>query len=94
MEDVHKIFADAPRSSMMGTRVASLADLPPKKVLVAYVAKTRRLDDEGRKEPRPARFRRTIRVGGACARPCPGSPRESGTTGSTSGHPGPVRGTT
>lgn len=36
-------------------RITSLADLPPKKVLLAYVRKAAKLNDEGVKVPRPKR---------------------------------------
>lgn len=39
-------------------RITKLADLPPRKVLVAYVKKAARLNDEGVKAPRPARPKR------------------------------------
>lgn len=62
MEDYHRTFAGEPRASMMGSRVVSLKDLPPKKVLVAYVREAKRLNDAGIKEPRLARPRGTLRV--------------------------------
>ncbi|HEX6852972.1 MAG TPA: YdeI/OmpD-associated family protein [Candidatus Polarisedimenticolaceae bacterium] len=62
MEDFDRLFARGPRSSPMGVRVTSLADLPAKKVLVAYVKEARRLNDEGVKEPRRASPKRAVRV--------------------------------
>jgi uncharacterized protein YdeI (YjbR/CyaY-like superfamily) len=62
MEDFHRVFTGEPRASMMGARVESLAELPPKKVLVSYVKEAKRLNDEGVKEPKRARPKRTIRV--------------------------------
>lgn len=55
MEDFDKLFARGPKSSPMGARVESLADLPSKKVFVAYVREAKRLNDEGLKEPMRAR---------------------------------------
>jgi uncharacterized protein YdeI (YjbR/CyaY-like superfamily) len=62
MEDFDRLFERGPRASAMGARVTSLADLPAKKVLVAYVKEAKRLNDEGIKEPKLARPKRTIRV--------------------------------
>jgi len=62
MEDFHRVFSGKPRASMMGARVEKLSDLPPKKVLVAYVKAAKRLNDEGIKEPKLARPKGTIRV--------------------------------
>jgi len=62
MEDFHRVFSGEPRASVMGARVEKLADLPPKKVLVAYVKAATRLNDERIKEPKLARPKGTIRV--------------------------------
>lgn len=62
MQDAAGLFSRGPKASPMGARVDSLADLPSKKVLVAYVKEARRLNDEGRKEPRRAAPRRPVRV--------------------------------
>jgi len=62
MEDYHRVFSGAPRASMMGARVVTLGDLPPRGVLVAYVKEAKRLNDDGVKEPRLARPRGTGRV--------------------------------
>ncbi len=48
MEDFDKIFTGKRRASMMGARVESLADLPPKKTLVAYVREAKR-EETGKK---------------------------------------------
>lgn len=62
IEDFHQLFSGKPRASMFGTRIESLAALPPKRVLVAYVKEAKRLNDEGVKEPKLARPKRTQRV--------------------------------
>ncbi len=62
MEDFHRELTGDPRGGMMGARVETPADLPTKRVLVAYVKEAKRLNDEGIKEPKPARPKRTIRV--------------------------------
>jgi uncharacterized protein YdeI (YjbR/CyaY-like superfamily) len=46
----------------MGIRAMSLRDLPTKKVLVDYVRRARRLNEEGVEEPKLARSKRAIRV--------------------------------
>lgn len=62
MEDFHELFSGQPRASMMGAKVASVADLPPKKVLVAYVREAMRLNDAGIKEPKLARPKGSLKV--------------------------------
>lgn len=62
MADPEGLFQGAPRASAMGVRVEGLADLPAKKVLVAYVKEARRLNEEGIKEPRLERPKRSARV--------------------------------
>lgn len=62
MDDFDKLFQRGAKSSAMGARVESLAGLPPKKVLVAYVREAKRLNDEGVKEPLRARPKRTTEV--------------------------------
>jgi uncharacterized protein YdeI (YjbR/CyaY-like superfamily) len=62
MADPEGLFRGAPRASAMGVRVETLADLPAKKVLVAYVKEARRLNEERIHEPRLARPRRSARV--------------------------------
>ncbi len=62
MDDFDRVFARGPRASAMGARVTSLADLPAQRVLVACVKAAKRLNDEGKKEPKRARPKRTIRV--------------------------------
>ena len=62
MEDFHELFSGQPRASMLGTRVETVAGLPPKKVLVAYVKAARRVNDAGLKEPKHARPKGTLRV--------------------------------
>ena len=62
MDDFDRLFQRGPRASAMGARVASLADLPAKKVLVAYVREAKRLNDAGIKEPKAARPKRPVRV--------------------------------
>jgi uncharacterized protein YdeI (YjbR/CyaY-like superfamily) len=63
MDDFDRVFQRGPRSSPMGARVESLADLPPKKVLVAYVKEAKRLNDEGIKEPVRSGPKRRAKVG-------------------------------
>jgi len=62
MPDFEKTFSRPGRSSSMGARIESLADLPPKKVLVAFVKEAKRLNDEGIKEPKRAAPSRSPRV--------------------------------
>ena len=62
MEGFHRQYAGDPRGGMMGARVEKPADLPPKKVLVAYVKEAKRLNDNGIKEPKAARAKTPIRV--------------------------------
>ena len=62
MEDFDKLFTRGATSSAMGARVESLADLPPKKMLVAYVREAKRLNDEGIKEPVRAKPKRSPNV--------------------------------
>ena len=62
MADPAHLFDGGPRASTMNVKVASLADLPPKKVLVAYVREAKRLNDEGVKDPVRARPRGSIEV--------------------------------
>jgi len=59
MDDFDKLFQRGPKSSPMGARVESLADLPAKNVLVAYVREAKRLNDEGIKEPVRAKPKRS-----------------------------------
>ena len=59
MDDFDKLFQRGPKSSPMGARVESLADLPAKNVLVAYVREAKRLNDEGVKEPVRAKPKRS-----------------------------------
>ena len=58
MADPENLFTGGPRSSPMNARLASVKDLPPKKVLVAYVKAAKRLNDEGIKEPVKPRSQR------------------------------------
>lgn len=62
MEDFGRLFARGPRSSAMVVRVETAADLPAKKVLVAYVREARRLNEEGIREPRRSTAREPVRV--------------------------------
>lgn len=62
MADPEGLFAGQPRASPMGIRVSSLADLPPRKVLVAYVRQARRLNLEGAKQHGPGNARKAPRV--------------------------------
>ena len=62
MDDPAGLFARGPRASAMGVRVESPQDLPPKRVLVAYVKAARRLNEAGVKEPRLTKPRGSIRV--------------------------------
>jgi uncharacterized protein YdeI (YjbR/CyaY-like superfamily) len=62
MADFEKTFGRDPAASGMRARVESLADLPSKDVLVAFVREARRLNDEGIKEPKLARPKRSARV--------------------------------
>lgn len=62
MEDYDKISQRGAKSSFMGGRFESLADLPAKKVLVAYVKEAKRLNDEGIKEPLRAKPKRPVKV--------------------------------
>jgi len=59
MDDFDKLFQRGPKSSPMGARVESLADLPAKNVLVVYVREAKRLNDEGVKEPVRAKPKRS-----------------------------------
>jgi uncharacterized protein YdeI (YjbR/CyaY-like superfamily) len=61
MADPERLFARGPRASAMGVRVESLADLPAKRVLVAYVKEAKRLNDEGLKAPRLSGTRKPVR---------------------------------
>ncbi len=54
MEDFDKTFGVAPAASPMRVHLRTVADLPPKKVLVAYVKEAKRLNEEGIKEPKRA----------------------------------------
>ena len=63
MEDFDKVFQRGSKSSFMqGGRLESQADLPSKKVLVAYVKEAKRLNDEGIKEPLRAKPKRAVKV--------------------------------
>lgn len=62
MEDFDRLFDRGPRASAMGVRIESLANLPSKKVLVAYVKEAKRLNDEGVKEPKLSAPRKPVRV--------------------------------
>lgn len=55
-------FAAAPRASFMGARLESENDLPPKRVLVAFVKEAVRLNEEAVREPQLSRPRRPARV--------------------------------
>lgn len=62
IDDPEGLFERGPRASAMGVRAASLADLPTKKVLVDYVRRARKLNDEGVQSPKLARPKNSIRV--------------------------------
>src|SRR4029078_8741042 len=62
LEDFYHLFTGAPRSSMMGVRVTTGKELPPKKVMVACVREAKRLNDEGIKEPKRARPKGPVKV--------------------------------
>lgn len=62
MAGFEKTFGRPGRASAMGARVESLEDLPPQRVLVAFVREARRLNLVGAREPKLARPRRRIRV--------------------------------
>jgi uncharacterized protein YdeI (YjbR/CyaY-like superfamily) len=55
-------YEGQPRGGMMGAKVETTADLPPKKVLVSYVKEAKRLNDDGIKEPRAPRPKAPLRV--------------------------------
>jgi len=61
MDDFDKLFSRT-RSSPMIARIESLSDLPPKKVIVAYVREAKRLNDEGIKEPKRSAPKRSPKV--------------------------------
>lgn len=54
MPDFEKAFGRPGRASAMGARVERLADLPPKRILVAFVREARRLNEAGVREPKRA----------------------------------------
>lgn len=54
MADFDRDFGVAPAASPMRVHIRTVADLPPKKVLVAYVKEAKRLNEEGIKEPKRA----------------------------------------
>ncbi|HOX27036.1 MAG TPA: YdeI/OmpD-associated family protein [Candidatus Krumholzibacteria bacterium] len=62
MENFARDLGAEPAASLMRVHVRSVADLPPKKVLVAFVREAKRLNDEGIKEPAraPARSPRKL----------------------------------
>ena len=62
MKGFSERFAAAPRASFMAGRVESLVDLPPRRVLVAFVKEAVRLNEAGVKEPRPSRPVRPARI--------------------------------
>ena len=62
MEDPDRLFDRGPRSTPMRVRATSLADLPSNKVLVEYVRRARKLNDDGAKEPKLARRSKSVRV--------------------------------
>lgn len=62
MKSFSERFAAAPRASFMGARLESVKDLPPKRVMVAFVREAVRLNEEAIREPRPARPSRPSRV--------------------------------
>ena len=63
LDDPEGLFDRGPRASAMGIRAASLDDLQTRTVLVDYVRRARRLNDEGIKEPKLTRPKRSIQVG-------------------------------
>lgn len=62
MESFQKTFGRPGAASLMRARIESLRDLPPRKVLVALVREAQRLNDEGVREPKPARPKRSPRM--------------------------------
>lgn len=62
MEDFEKAFGRPGRASAMGARIVSLQDLPAKAALVAFVKEAKRLNDEGIKDSKRARPKRSSRV--------------------------------
>lgn len=62
MSDPEGLFGGRPRASAMGVRVESLAELPSKRALVAYVREARRLNEAGVKAARPVPSRRAVRT--------------------------------
>lgn len=62
MKDFEAVVGRAAGASLMRARVASPADLPPRRVLVAMVKEAKRLNEEGIKEPKLARAKGRIRV--------------------------------
>jgi uncharacterized protein YdeI (YjbR/CyaY-like superfamily) len=62
MEGFAERFAAAPRASFMGARLESVKDLPPKRVLVAFVRQAVRLNEEAIRDLRAARPSRPSRV--------------------------------
>jgi uncharacterized protein YdeI (YjbR/CyaY-like superfamily) len=62
LEDPEGLFDRGPRASSMGVRAATLADLPTKKVLVDYVRRARKLNDDGVKETKLTRSKTSTRV--------------------------------
>lgn len=59
MQDPDKLLKNAPGESNFSLKASSVKDLPPEKVLVAYVKEAKRLNDEGIKAP--ARKRKTAK---------------------------------
>lgn len=55
MRDDQKLFSRGARASVMAVRARSLADLPPKKTLVAYVKQAKQLNEDGVRAPRRAK---------------------------------------
>jgi uncharacterized protein YdeI (YjbR/CyaY-like superfamily) len=58
MKDPHGLLGDDPKASMTGMRFARLEDLPPEKVLMAYVQEAARLNEQGVKLPRGPKSRK------------------------------------
>lgn len=54
MKDFAATFGAEPAASAMRVRARSVAELPPRQTLVAFVKEAKRLNDEGVKEPRRA----------------------------------------
>jgi uncharacterized protein YdeI (YjbR/CyaY-like superfamily) len=62
LEDFETTFGVDPAASPLRVHVRTVADLPPKKVLVAFVKEAKRLNDEGIKEPKRSQARAPVAV--------------------------------